>query len=75
MIPHAVEIFVALEPVGMRLGFDRLSGLVQERMQRSPLRRVLQLRALAPALAPAQLAAVRSVCAATGPAPLAVEYM
>lgn len=35
MIPHGVEIFVALEPVDMRLGFDRLSGLVQERMQRS----------------------------------------
>ena len=35
MIPHGVEVFVALEPVDMRLGFDRLAGLVQERMQRS----------------------------------------
>jgi len=35
MIPHGVEVFVAIEPVDMRLGFDRLSGLAQERMQRS----------------------------------------
>jgi transposase len=35
MIPHGVEIFVALEPVDMRLGFDRLAGLAEERMQRS----------------------------------------
>jgi transposase len=35
MIPHGVEVFVALEPVDMRLGFDRLAGLAQERMQRS----------------------------------------
>jgi transposase len=35
MIPHGVEIFVALEPVDMRLGFDRLAGLAQERMHRS----------------------------------------
>jgi transposase len=35
MIPHGVEIFAALEPVDMRLGFDRLAGLAQERMQRS----------------------------------------
>lgn len=36
MIPHGVEVFVALEPVDMRLGFDRLAGLAQERAQRSP---------------------------------------
>ena len=36
MIPHGVEIFVALEPVDMRLGFDRLAGLAEERMRRSP---------------------------------------
>jgi len=36
MIPHGVEVFVALEPVDMRLGFDRLAGLAQERMHRSP---------------------------------------
>jgi len=35
MIPHGVEIFVALEPVDMRLGFERLAGLAQERMQRA----------------------------------------
>lgn len=35
MIPHGVEIFVSLEPVDMRLGFDRLAGLAEERMQRS----------------------------------------
>jgi len=35
MIPHGVEVFVALEPVDMRLGFDRLAGLAQERMHRS----------------------------------------
>jgi transposase len=35
VIPHGVEIFVAIEPVDMRLGFDRLAGLVEERMGRS----------------------------------------
>ena len=30
MIPSGVEIYVALEPVDMRLSFDRLSGLAQE---------------------------------------------
>jgi len=35
MIPHGVEVFVAIEPVDMRLSFDRLAGLAQERMQRS----------------------------------------
>jgi transposase len=35
MIPHGVEVFVAIEPVDMRLGFDRLAGLAHERMQRS----------------------------------------
>lgn len=35
MIPHGVEVFVALEPVDMRLGFDRLAGLAEERMHRS----------------------------------------
>ena len=32
MIPAGVQIFLALEPVDLRCGFDRLSGLVQERM-------------------------------------------
>lgn len=35
MIPHGVEIFVALEPIDMRWGFDRLCGLVTERLGRS----------------------------------------
>lgn len=35
MIPHGVEIFVSVEPVDMRLGFDRLAGLAEERVQRS----------------------------------------
>jgi transposase len=35
VIPHGVEIFVALEPIDMRLGFDRLAGLVEERVGRS----------------------------------------
>jgi transposase len=30
MIPTGVQIYVALEPVDMRLSFDRLSGLAKE---------------------------------------------
>lgn len=32
MIPSGVEIYVAVEPVDMRLSFDRLSGLAQEQV-------------------------------------------
>lgn len=32
MIPHGVEIFVGLEPIDLRWGFDRLAGLVGERI-------------------------------------------
>jgi transposase len=32
MIPSGVEIYVALEPVDMRLSFDRLSGLAKEQI-------------------------------------------
>lgn len=32
MIPSGVEIYVALEPVDMRLSFDRLAGLAQEQI-------------------------------------------
>jgi transposase len=32
MIPSGVEIYVALEPVDMRLSFDRLAGLVKEQV-------------------------------------------
>ena len=41
MIPHGVPIYVALEPVDMRLGFERLGGLVRERMQSEPRTRAL----------------------------------
>ena len=41
MIPQGVEIFVAVEPVDMRLGFERLGGLVRERMAREPRSRAL----------------------------------
>ena len=34
MIPHGVEIFVALDPVDLRWSFDRLAGLVAERLGR-----------------------------------------
>ena len=32
MIAHGIPIFVALEPVDMRLGAERLGGLVREKM-------------------------------------------
>jgi len=35
MIPHDVEVFVALEPVNMHLSFDRLAALVTDWMKRS----------------------------------------
>lgn len=41
MIPQGVEIFVAVEPVDMRLGFERLGGLVRERMAREPRSKAL----------------------------------
>ena len=34
MIPRGVEIFVALEPIDLRWGFDRLCGVVAERLGR-----------------------------------------
>jgi transposase len=34
VIPHGVEIFVGLEPIDLRWSFDRLSGIVAERMGR-----------------------------------------
>jgi transposase len=34
MIPHGVEVFVGLEPIDLRWGFDRLAGLVAERLTR-----------------------------------------
>lgn len=35
MIPAGVEVYVSLEAVNLRLSFDRLAGLVEERMGRS----------------------------------------
>ncbi len=32
MIPSGMQIFVALEPVDMRFGFERLAGMVRERV-------------------------------------------
>jgi transposase len=35
MIPHGVEVFLGIEPIDLRWGFDRLAGLVSERVGRS----------------------------------------
>lgn len=32
MIPHGVEVFVGLDPIDLRWGFDRLAGLVEDRL-------------------------------------------
>lgn len=34
MIPRGVEVFVALQPIDLRWSFDRLSGIVEERIGR-----------------------------------------
>lgn len=34
MIPHGVEVFIGLEPIDLRWGFDRLAGTVAERVGR-----------------------------------------
>ena len=34
MIPHGVEVFVALEPIDLRWSFDRLSNVALERIGR-----------------------------------------
>ena len=34
MIPHGVEVFVAIDPIDLRWGFNRLTGLVTERLGR-----------------------------------------
>jgi transposase len=43
MIPHGVEVFVGLEPIDLRWGFDRLAGVVAERLQRDARSRALFL--------------------------------
>lgn len=35
MIPAGVEVFVALDPIDLRWGFDRLSGIVSDRLGRA----------------------------------------
>jgi transposase len=37
VIPSGVRIFLCLEPVDMRLGFDRLARIARERMGRDPV--------------------------------------
>ena len=34
MMPHGVDIFVALDPIDLRWSFDRLAGLVADRVGR-----------------------------------------
>jgi transposase len=34
MIPHGVEVFVGLDPIDLRWSFERLTGLVTERLGR-----------------------------------------
>ena len=41
MIPHGLPIYMALEPVDMRLGYERLGGLVRERMRAEPRSKAL----------------------------------
>lgn len=41
MIGHGLAIYVALEPVDMRFGYERLGGLVRERMQTEPRSKAL----------------------------------
>ena len=41
MIPAGVEVFVGLEPIDLRWGFDRLAGLVSERLGRDARSRAL----------------------------------
>ena len=36
MIPAGVEVFVGLEPIDLRWGFDTLAGVVEERIARKP---------------------------------------
>ena len=35
MIPHGVEVFVGLEPIDLRWGFERLSGVVADKIGRN----------------------------------------
>ena len=41
MIGQGIPIYVALEPVDMRMGYERLGGLVRERMRAEPRTKAL----------------------------------
>jgi transposase len=41
MIPSGVEVFVAVEPIDLRWGFDRLAGVVREHLRRDVRSRAL----------------------------------
>jgi transposase len=41
VISQGLPIYVALEPVDMRMGYERLGGLVRERMQAEPRSKAL----------------------------------
>ena len=41
MIGQGLPIYVALEPVDMRMGYERLGGLVRERMNSEPRSKAL----------------------------------
>ena len=41
MISQGLPIYVALEPVDMRMGYERLGGLVRERMRSEPRSKAL----------------------------------
>jgi transposase len=41
MLPLGLEIFICTEPVDLRLGFERLGGLVRERIGREPRSRAM----------------------------------
>jgi len=41
VIAHGLPVYVALAPVDMRLGYERLDGLVREKMKAEPRSRAL----------------------------------
>jgi transposase len=41
VMPRGVEVFVGLEPIDLRWSFDRLAGIVVERLGREPRSRAL----------------------------------
>ena len=36
VIPHGVDVFIGIEPIDLRWGFNRLTGLVTEQLERDP---------------------------------------